>query len=161
MADIVPAPKLSPIKVPFDGVTGSLDTEDIRHFVLDRTVEDNPIELDLEFSDEEIGWAFRHTAMMFNSIPPFVYTIEGPKDVVDKNLTYPFMIGVIYHLFVGKSAKLSRSDIDYSAGDMQADFTKRRIDYLSKWASAFKQESMTGLKNYKLVVNLENGYRAY
>ncbi len=160
MADIVP-PQVLPIKVPFDGITGSLDTEDIRHFIMDRTVEDNPIELDLEFSDEEIGWAFRHGAMMYNGIPPYVSIINGPKDVTDPRLTYPFMVGVIYQLFLAKAAKLARIDIDYSAGDMQADFTKRRVDYLTKWAQAFKNEAMSGLKNYKLVQNLESGYQAY
>ena len=160
MADIIPAtPK--PIKVPFDGVTGKLDTEDIRHFIMDRTVEDNPIELDLEFSDEEIGWAFRHAAMAYNGIPPYVGLINGPNDVTDPRLAYPFMIAVIYQLFAAKAAKLARMDIDYSAGDMQVDFTKRRVDYLTKWAQAFKDESTAGLKNYKLVINLESGYAAY
>jgi hypothetical protein len=152
MAEIVP------IKIPFAGKTGALDTEDIRHLIMDRTVEDNPLELDLAFSDEEIGWAFRHAAMMYNAIPPYVNIINGPLDVRDQRLAYPFMVAVIYHLFLAKATKLSRQDIDYTAGNMQADFTKRRIEYLTKWAGLFKEESMEALKNYKVVSNLNDAY---
>jgi len=155
MAD--PMPQV-PVKVPFDGITGTLDVEDVRHFIWDRTVEDNPLELDLAFSDEDIGWAFRHAAMMYNATMPPINLIRGPRDVTDLRLTYPFLIATIYHLFVAKAAQLSRQDIDYSAGNMEADFTKRRIEYLTKWAETFKEKSESGLKEYKLMINVNNGF---
>ena len=51
-----------------------LTTEDIRHFLLDRDVEDNDLELDVAFSDEEIRDAMKRAARAYNSIPPFVCT---------------------------------------------------------------------------------------
>lgn len=151
-------PASVPVKVPFDGVTGSLDVEDIRHGLMARTIEDNPLELDLEFSDDEIGWAFRHAAMMFNALPPHVYNITSPRDVTDQRLTYSFMLAVYYHLCLAKAMKLQRTNIDYSAGDMQADFTKRRIEYLTKWSKVFQEQAAQGMQNYKLVVNLNQGF---
>ncbi len=148
------------IKVPFDGKTGGLDCEDIRHFIWDRTIEDNPMELDLVFSDDEIGHAFRFASMMYNAMPPHVEIIRSPLDVTDQRLVYPFIIATVYHLFLAKAQQLSRQDIDYTAGNMQADFTKRRIEYLTKWAAAFKDESVEALKNYKLVINLNSGFAA-
>ena len=157
MSDIIPSNQKV---VPFKGITGSLDTEDIRHFIWDRTVNDNPIELDLVFSDAEIGNAFRYAAFQYNSIPPYISTIRGPGDVTDNRLTYPVMLAVIYHLFLAKASQLSRQDIDYSAGNMSVDFTKRRIEYLTKWAKAFKDESMQGMQAYKLMVNINSGFAA-
>lgn len=158
MAEVIPP---DPIKVPFDGVTGTFDCEDIRHFIWDRTVADNPIELDLTFTDAEIGHASRYACMMFNALPPHILVLHSLRDVTDARLTYSMMLGVVYHIFLAKAVLLSRKDIDYTAGNMQVDFTKRRIEYLTKWAAAFKEEATAGMSNYKLVLNLNDGFCAF
>ena len=157
MSDITPS---NQTLVPLKGITGALDVEDMRNFIWDRTIEDNPIELDLSFSDTEIGHAFRFAALQYNSIPPYIGTIRGPGDVTDNRLTYSVLLAVAYHLFLAKAAQLSRQDIDYTAGNMTVDFTKRRIEYLTKWAKAFKDESMQGMQAYKLMVNINSGFAA-
>jgi hypothetical protein len=133
--------------------------EDIRHFIWDRTIADNPLDLDLEFSDEEIGWARRFAVKMFNAIPPHVVDITA--DQVPARWEYGFFLGTVYHLFLGKLMKLQRSDLDYSAGNMTVDLNKRRIEYLTKWAQAFKQEATENIKTLKLVTNLNQGFAAF
>jgi len=149
-----------PIKVPASaGSETSVVSNDIRHFIWDRTIEDNPLELDLEFSDEEIGNARRFCAMMCKDVPPYVIEINASS--IPKGFEYAFMIGTVYHLFLAKLMSLQRKDLDYSAGGMTVDINKRRIDYLSKWVVAFKQEAMESIQKRKLSMNLESGYAHY
>lgn len=148
MALIVPAPNPG-------GETG-VNHEMVRHFIWDRTIEDNPLELDLEFSDQEIGHARKYAVMSFNAIPPFVFILT--QDNVPQRLQYPFMLNIIYHLFIAKMAQLARKDLEYSAGNMSVDINKRRIDYLAKWAQFFKEESTASFKEIKVTLNLESAY---
>jgi hypothetical protein len=151
-----------PIKVPIKTAGSSPESEtavvneDIRHFIWDRTIEDNPLELDLEFSDKEIGHARRFAVKMFNSIPPYVETITADK--IPLRWEYGFMLGTVYHLFLAKLMSLQRKDLDYSAGNMTVDINKKRIDYLSKWVEAFKKEATENIKSLKVSYNLESGY---
>ena len=128
----------------------------VRHFIWDRTLEDNPLELDLEFSDQEIGHARNFAAMMFNSIPPFVVDVV-PQNI-PKRWEYPFMIATVYHLFLAKLMSLQRKDLDYSAGNMTVDINKRRIEYLTKWSQFFKSEAESKIKEIKVAANLESAY---
>lgn len=133
--------------------------DDVRHFLWDRTLEDNPLELDLEFSDTEIGHARRFAAMMFNSIPPLVRNITAAQ--IPNGWEYGFMLGTVYHLLLAKLMVLQRKQIDYSAGNITIDLTKNRVDFLSKWVPLFKEEAMQNIKQLKLVANLESGYACY
>lgn len=144
------------VPAPSPGVETANTHEMVRHFIWDRTIEDNPLELDLEFSDQEIGHARQFAAMMFNSIPPFVAQISANN--VPTNWEYPFLLATAYHLLLAKLMLLSRKDIDYSAGNMAVDITKRRIDFLSKWAPAFKTEATENIKLQKVTANLESAY---
>lgn len=130
--------------------------EMVRHFIWDRTIMDNPLELDLEFSDQEIGHARNFAAMMFNSIPPFVVDVT-PKSVPHR-WEYPFLTATVFHLFLAKLMSLQRKDLDYSAGNMTVDINKRRIEYLTKWAQVFKEEAETKIKMIKVTANLESAY---
>lgn len=144
--------------VPGPNTTGeiNLSTEMVRHFIFDRTIEDNPIEMDLDFSDGEIARAREFAIMMLNAIPPFVHQLQ--HDNVPANWRYPFLLAIIYHLFVAKAAQLSRKDIDYSAGNMTVDLNKRRLEFYMKWSQAFKTESESTIKTLKVAANLESAY---
>lgn len=144
------------VPAPSPGAETANTHEMVRHFIWDRTIEDNPLELDLEFSDLEIGHARNFAAMMFNSIPPFVVTVQANS--VPTNWEYPFLLATAYHLLLAKLMLLSRKDIDYSAGNMAVDITKRRIEFLSKWAPAFKVEATENIKLQKVAANLESAY---
>lgn len=137
------------------GETG-VNHDMVRHFVWDRTIEDNPLELDLEFSDQEIGHARKFALMSINAVPPFVFVLQQTN--IPQALQYPFMTLTVYHLFIAKMAQLGRRDMDYSAGGMTVDINKRRIDYLAKWAQFFKAEADTMVKQIKVTINLESAY---
>jgi len=130
--------------------------DDIRHFIWDRTIADNPLEMDLEFDDTEIGYARKHAIEMFNALPPYVVSLKGNH--VPADWQYPLKLGIVYHLFLGKLISLQRKDLDYSAGNMTVDINKRRIEYLTKWVPFFKQEAETLIKQQKVIFNLESCY---
>lgn len=154
-APLVPQANIT-VPQPSPGVETMNTHEMVRHFIWDRTIEDNPLELDLEFSDQEIGHARQFAAMMFNSIPPFVVTIQANN--IPTNWEYPFLLATVYHLLLAKLMQLSRKDLDYTAGNMTVDINKRRIDFLSKWAPAIKTEAMATIKEHKVAANLESAY---
>lgn len=136
---------------------GKIDVEDVRFFLMDRTAEDNPLELDLFFTDPEIQQAFRFAAMKFNEIHPQTFNV----DPAALQFGFGMLQGVIYCLFMMKMAQLSRSDIDYVAGNMTIEINKRRIAYFEKWIPFFKQEFEMTATQHKVKVNLENAYRCY
>ena len=156
MADLALQKANITVPAPSPGAETANTFEMVRHFIWDRTIEDNPLELDLEFSDQEIGHARQYAAMMFNSIPPFVVTVQANS--IPTNWEYPFLLATVYHLLLAKLMALSRKDLDYSAGNMTVDLTKRRIEFLSKWAPAFKTEATTIIKEHKIAANLESAY---
>ena len=45
-----------------------LTIEDVRHFIMDRTVADNPLLLDLAYSDDEIAQAIRFACLVLRSV---------------------------------------------------------------------------------------------
>jgi hypothetical protein len=152
MADPITVPSPSP------GAETSIVHADIRHFIWDRTIEDNPLELDLEFSDLEIGHARRFAAMMWNSIPPYVRTITAEQVPTSE---YGFLLAIVSHLFLAKLMSLQRKQIDYNAGGMSVDLFGKRIEYLTKWSVALKQEATEIIKTQKLSENLESGYACF
>jgi hypothetical protein len=136
-----------------------LTHETVRQFIWDRTLNDNPLDLDLAFSDDEIGSARRMSVMMFNSVPPYVVTIQANE--LPTNCEYPILMAIAYHLMLGKVMTLQRKDIDYSAGNMTVDTTKRRIEHHLKWAQLFKAEAEAKIKEFKVAANLESGYASF
>ena len=153
MADPVPVPVLPYQENRYEM---RITVEDIRHFIWDRTIADNPMEMDLEFSDEEIQFARKFASEMINAIPPYVFYITA--DTVPPHAQYGYKLAIIYHLMLAKLMQLQRKDIDYSAGNMTVDINKRRIEYLMKWVPYFKQEAEVVIKQQKVIANLESAY---
>lgn len=135
---------------------GLIDVEDVRHFLWDRTVEDNPLELDLTFSDDEIGHAVRFTVMKYNETPPFVDMIFEER----LPRTSCLLNGIAYHLYLAELIQLSRQDFDYSSGNMAIDLRKRRIEHLTTFVKLFKEEFETMVKQIKMSINIEAAYTA-
>ena len=129
--------------------------EDIRHFIWDRDLQDNPLEMDLTFSDEEIRRAMRFCAMSFNDLPPFVYRIE-PDQLPASGI---FIHGVIYHLYVAKLSMLMRHDVDYQGGNMTVKTSQ--IDHLKDLLKLHKEEFEAGAKTLKVNANILQGFRHY
>lgn len=144
-------------KLPSFNKRGVIEVEDIRMFLADRTAEDNPLELDLSFSDDEIQYACRFSAMKFNEHPPFVMWVD-PAALPFGNC---FLNGVAYFLYLGKLQKLQRNDIDYTAGNMTVEINKRRIEHLKEWVGEFKEEFEKTTANIKHTINMEDAYRCF
>lgn len=124
--------------------------EDIRHFIQDRSIEDNEIYMDLFFSDEDISDAMRFAAMSFNSIPPYSIIVEPEK--MPFNML--FIHGVIYHLFLSRLTKLKRNDIEYTAGGVETTMDKKLIEHLTNDLQFHKQEFTSKAKELKLISNI-------
>jgi hypothetical protein len=106
-----------------------LTHEDVRLYILDRSVEDNDLDLDLAFADEEIDAAMRRAARAWNSIPPFISQVTWPYLPDDTNV---FLEATAEQLYIALLSKLQRNDIDYTAGGVGTNLVSKRIEHL-KW----------------------------
>jgi hypothetical protein len=133
--------------------------ESIRLFLLDRSVEDNEIDLQLFFSDDEINGARERAVAHFNEIPPYSVTISLSGTVGD-SLPRPMMFlnGIAYFAHLSKLMKLQKEDLDYNAGGMSVELVKRRIAHLSNNLTLFKQEFENLATNYKLHINYNSSF---
>lgn len=132
----------------------TLCIDDVRHFMFDRSANDNPLDLDLAFTDEDIQYAFRFTAMRYNAIQPQVIRVHPDHLPFAETM----MSGVAYYLYNGKLLQLIRNDVDYSAGNMTIDINKRRIETLSKLAPMYKEQFEKQAKEEKVALNLNHGF---
>jgi len=134
--------------------TSKITVDDIRHFIYDRSAKDNEIDMDLSWSDPEIAVAMRYCAMSYNSIQPYVERVDAttlPNEMI-------FIHGTIYHLYLSKWAQLTRSDLDYTAGNMTVDRVKRWIGHLENGMKLHQTEFETKAKERKISINLEGAY---
>jgi len=101
--------------------------EDVRNYILDRTLEDNELQLDLTFSPEDISNAMVRAARDYNSLPPFVGGVEASKLPNDTNM---FLDGIAAQLYISRLSKLSRNDMDYTAGNVTTNIVQKQIGHL-------------------------------
>lgn len=147
----------TPPTIPDRKRRSAINHSDVRHYIFDRTVADNPLELDLQFSDDEIGHAMEFAAMRYNGIPPFVHVVNAAR----LPFADAFLVGTAYHLYLGLLQKLQRNDLDYSAGNAQVDINKRRIEHCKEWVKIFGTEFEERAKAIKISINLHNAFRGY
>lgn len=133
----------------------SLSIEDIRHAILDRSVEDNALELDLAFSDEEIRQAFKRAARDYNSIPPYVGQVD-PADLPDD--TNIFIDATVCQLYIARLSKLQRNDIDYNAGGVSVELEKRQIAHMREMIEFHRKRFMEAAQARKVSLNLRRAY---
>ena len=132
----------------------TLTTEDIRHFIYDRSVDDNELEMDLFFSEDEIKRAMRFAAVSLNSIPPRTLMLRPERMPL-----HPATIHcTIYHLYLSKISSLSRNDIDYSAGDVTADVVKRQLANLKELLQYHKNLYVEAAESIKNEININHAY---
>ena len=146
-----------PRQIPQPGHTGAIDVDDVRSFMFDRTLDDNPLALDLTFSDEEINNAMRFAAMRYNETTPYVDHANAAY------LPYGMMFlnGIAYGLYLQKLQAVSREDITYSAGNMTIDAIKPQVQHLTNFVKLFKDEFERMAKERKLSINIANAFRSY
>jgi len=135
----------------------AIDFEEVRLFILDRAVEDNAIDLVVNyFSDEEIQAAMRRTAQAFNEITPYVYNLS----VKNNKLPYKVYLlnGVAYYLYISKLQQLAKEDLSYNAGGMQVDLIGKRIKHFQGYLQMFKQDFLQGAQADKVSTNYQGAF---
>jgi hypothetical protein len=133
----------------------SLTIDDVRHFILDRSAEDNALDLDLAFSDDEVRDAFKRAAREYNSIPPFIGTVD-PSDLPDD--TNLFLDATVVQLYISRMSRLQRNDLDYSAGGVSVELEKRQIAHMKEMIPFHRDRFLEAAKAKKVFLNLRRAY---
>lgn len=131
--------------------------EHIRHFMMDRSIGDNELLMDLAFSDSEIGFAMERMVDHYNGLPPRC------DSLVVYCLPREFFVyaGVAYHLHLALLMKLMRNDVDYNAGGVTVEVTKRRIDHLKTLLPLLKEEFTELAMLRKRTINVADAYGSF
>jgi hypothetical protein len=129
--------------------------EDIRNFILDRTIEDNELQLDLTYSSEEISDAMVRAGRDYNSVPPFTDSVHPGALPADTNL---FLYGTAYHLFLSRISKLSRNDIDYTAGNVGTNPVAKQLQHLQFLAKEMRAEFKEMATHIKVAINVRESF---
>lgn len=136
----------------------ALTEQDIRDFILDRSVDDNA-GLDLSFSSADIAQAMKRAAREYNSIPPVFIQVDD-KDHLPSE-TNMFLDATAEQLYISEKARLTRDDIDYSAGGVVTPIARQRIKHLDDLIKFHGERFQTAAKAQKLTANLRRAYRHY
>lgn len=134
---------------------GCITVEDVRNFVLDRSIEDNELQMDLTFSNDEISDAMMRAAREFNSLPPHVLQVSPSALPGDTNV---FLYGTAAQLYLSRISKLSRNDIDYNAGNVTTNIVAKQIEHLKGLYSLCKKEFKDLATSIKVSYNVGNGF---
>lgn len=134
---------------------GYITVDDIRLYILDRSIEDNDMDLDLSFSDEEIMAAMERVAREYNSIPPYV---DGASPDRLSKTTNMFFDGILQQLYMAELNRAMRNDIDYVAGNVTTNPEKSRIANLTTLARDHGERFREAVRNRKIFINMSDGY---
>ena len=108
-----------------NAISGFLTVEDVRRALLDLDArDDNRIDLDLEFTDEEIREAMIQCVRAYHDLaPPGIARMDPallPRD------TRVFLDGTIRELLLSSLARLGRNSVAFSAGGVSTDLVGAR-----------------------------------
>jgi hypothetical protein len=132
-----------------------ITVDDIRLYILDRSIDDNDFDQDLSFSDEEILNAMARAAREYNSIPPYVNGARAdclPKD------TNMFFDATVQQLYIAELNRAMRNDIDYDAGGVVTSMEAKRIKNLQQLAQEHGERFREAARNRKIFINFSDGY---
>lgn len=134
-----------------------LTIDDVRFYLADRTPADNPLLRDLAYSDKEIQFAMKSAARAFNSIPPIRLMAVWNQLPDDTNI---FLNGITACLFRTAVARLSRNDIQYSAGNVTTQVRGLHIQHFSRLVEEYQKTFMEAAEAVKVQHNVSLGYGA-
>lgn len=126
--------------------------DDVRHYIMDREAEDNELEMDLSFTDDEITKALQSAMRDYNSTIPLCSSYDNPAQLSgDTNM---FLDGATAHLYMALWNRLTRSDIDYTAGGVTTNLVAKQIahckDKIKLYGDRFKETAT----NIKIQINV-------
>ncbi len=153
-----PVPGQTPVIPPL-GLRTAMNFDIVRSFLFDRVALDNPLLMDLEFSDEEISKAQYLTTLAYNGMEPRVETLI--PGVVPRDMEMIFLNGTASFLHQGKLMQLARNNLSYQAGNMEVDINAKRIETLTASAKMFREEFLRQAADRKRTINFNNAYGSY
>ena len=135
-----------------------ITVEDVRHYLMDRTPDDNDLLVDLAYDDNEIRQAMVYSARDYNSVPPQVSCASPECLPAHTNM---FLDCIVKHLYIMSIAQLTRNDIDYTAGGVETNIVKKRIVHLRDLIAFHQQQFIETATNQKLLINIDNAFGSF
>ena len=126
--------------------------QDVRMFLLDRTVDDHLVLPDIAFSSEEIAFAMKTAARRYNSIRPYVDYVQ-PGNLPDS--TNLFLDGIAGALFDTKRVNAGLNDMEYSAGNVSANVQGNLAKNAEAIAAFFNERFQREASELKIARNLQ------
>ena len=123
--------------------------------MFDRSIEDNDLLLDLNFSEEEIRNGMVRAAREYASIPPYTSTVSASCLPADTNM---FLDAVAAQLYMSEMSKLMRNDIDYAGGNVSTNLVAKRIQHLSSLIKLHTERFAQAAKQQKIAENVNAGF---
>lgn len=133
-----------------------LTVEEMRHFMMDRSAQDNELYRDIAYSDEEILKAMERAARSYNSIPPLVHRVRSNQLPLD---TLMFFHATAEQLLISTLSKLRRNDIQYEGGGITTNLVAARIRHFEKEIQEHRDLFRREAYDAKLQRNLNMAYR--
>jgi hypothetical protein len=136
---------------------GYLKHADVIDWIRLRDPSDNPLELDT-LEPEDIANAMRSAAREYNSIPPLVGSVTADQLSDETNL---FLDAIAEQLYRRELAKLTRKDVDYTAGGVSTNLVTKRITHLENLIKDHNARFVEAARNIKVARNLRSAYRIF
>jgi len=130
----------------------------VRMFIMDRTIDDNDLLLDLAYNDKEIENAMVRAAREYNGIPPFCSYAD--PDTLD-GTTNMFLDGIAAQLYISSLSKLMRNDIDYNSGGVTTNIVAKRIDHLKELIKIHQERFTQVAGDIKKGINIHMAFHHY
>lgn len=122
--------------------------------MMDQEVKHNLLDMDLNFSEEEIREAQKRAAQFLNSIPP-VFIHVNPHG---RNMQYPYLLATAYQLYLSFLQRLIRQDVEYSSGEVQVNLVARRIKHIKELLPTLRSEAAELASEIKQGINLSQAF---
>ena len=135
--------------------TGYITEQDVREDMKDRSFEDHLLLPDVAFTPEDIAYAMKKAARKFNSIQPYVCTVEPHKLSARTNV---FFDGIAWALLERWLLNASLNEMDYSAGNVTASTQGKLIGNLEKMVKNYREQFITVATEMKVSINLNNAF---
>ena len=135
-----------------------ITADDVRMFIMDRSVDDNDLLMDLAYDDKEISNAMVRAAREYNSIPPLCSFAD--PDTLDAT-TNMFLDAIATQLYLSTLNKLMRNDIDYNAGGVTTNIVAKRIGHLKELINLHQGRFTEAASSFKKAVNISQGFFHY
>ena len=135
-----------------------ITVEDVRHYIMDRTPDDNDLLVDIAFDNNEIRQAMVYAARDYNSIPPLVAFVSPEYLPARTNM---FLDCIVKHLYIMSLAQLTRNDVDYTSGGVATNLVGKRISHLRDLIAFHQQQFIEAASNEKLLINIDDAFGAF